>query len=269
MNPTLTLSLVGADGTVRGTSTGAGIVQLDTRYAEYQPGDTLVLESSERGVELEVMLDESLPPSVVYLADARFEFPVPQDAARDGYPSSAFTGDTHWGYARVLDPRERENWRNLALNSHDLEGQGAIFPHATTNSGATNPRFLARNAIDGTWQSIHHGRWPYESWGINGRDDAWLQVDFGRPVHAEEVVLCLRADFPHDTWWQQATITCSDGFETTVRLEKTGLPQRFGLGEDGRDVEWVRLSNLVKADDPAEFPALSQLMVMGRIATRG
>lgn len=263
----LTLSLIGADGSVRGSSTGEGLVQLDTRYREYQPGDVIVLQSSERGVELEVMLDESLPPSIVYLENGRLEFPIPFDAARDSYPSHAFGGDTHWGYARVLDPRERSNWCNLALNSHDLGGAEGVFPHAVTNSGATNPRFIARNAIDGTWQSIHHGRWPYESWGINGRDDAWLQVDFGRPVHAEEAVLVLRADFPHDTWWKQARITCSDGFELTVQLEKTGVPQRFDLG--GRDIEWIKLSNLVKADDPAEFPALTQLAVMGTLAQIG
>ena len=147
----------------------------------------------------------------------------------------------------------------------DLEGAEGVYPHATTNSGATNPRFIARNAIDGTWQSIHHGRWPYESWGINGRDDAWLQVDFGRSVHAEEAMLVLRADFPHDTWWQQAKLTCSDGFGLTVHLEKTGVPQRFSLGEGGRDIEWIRLSDMVKADDPAEFPALTQLIVMGTL----
>lgn len=262
--PKLTLSLVGADGTARGSSAGEGLVMLDTRYAEYRPGDVLVLEADEPGCELEVMLDESLPPSVVYLEDGRLELPVPFDEARDPYGIQAFSGDCHWGYARVLDPRERTNWRNLALNSHDLEGRTGVYPHASTNSGATNPRFLARNAIDGTFQTIHHGRWPYESWGINGREDAWLRVDFGRPVHAEEVVVCLRADFPHDSWWERAQITCSDGFGLTLRLKKTGMPQRFDLG--GRDIEWICLSDLVRADDPSPWPALSQLMVMGTLA---
>ena len=50
--PQLTLSLVGADGAVRGTSTGTDLAQLDTRYAEYQPGDVLVLTSDEKNFEL-------------------------------------------------------------------------------------------------------------------------------------------------------------------------------------------------------------------------
>ena len=151
---TITLSLVNKDGDVLGTSTGDTLVHLDTRYSEYQPGDILVLESDQDSIELEVQLDESLPPSVIVLKGGRFEFPIPFCADRDGYPIQAFTGDCHWGYARVLDPRERSNFRNLALNSHDLMDQAAIYPHAVTNTGATNPRFIARNAIDGTFQSI-------------------------------------------------------------------------------------------------------------------
>ena len=89
-------------------------------------------------------------------------------------------------------------------------------------------------------------------------------MEFGRPVRAETVVLFLRADFPHDTWWKSARITCSDGFEETVELYKTGTPQEFRIGP--RLVEWVRLSNLEKADDPAQWPALSQLMVMGTLS---
>lgn len=263
--PTFTLSLIAADGTVRGSSTGSGLVMLDTRYAVYEPGDVLVLETDQTGIEVELRLDESLPASVVYLAEPRFEFPIPFDDARDPFGVQAFSGDCHWGYVRMLDPKERSNWRNLALNAHDYEAQTALFPHAVTNSGATNPRFVARNAIDGTFQTIHHGRWPYESWGINGRDDAWLQVDFGRPVHAEEAVLFLRADFPHDSWWDTVTISCSDGFETVVHPVKTGMPQRFSLGEGGRDITWIRISDLKRADDPSPWPALSQIMVMGHL----
>lgn len=263
MATTLTLSLLSADGAVRGRSSGVGLVQLDTRYAPYQPGDKLVLEANAPEVELELMLDESLPPSMVMLRGGRFVFPIPFDEARDPYGVQAFSGDCHWAYARELDPKERSNWQNLALNSHDLEGQTALFPHASTNSGATNPRFLARNAIDGTFQTCHHGRWPYESWGINGRDDAWLQVDFGRDIWAEELILWLRADFPHDCWWERATLTCSDGYTCELNLCKTGGPQRFDLA--GRRISWVRLSELIRADDPSPWPGLSQLQVMGRL----
>lgn len=58
--------------------------------------------------------------------------------------------------------------------------------------------FAARNAIDGVVANDSHGRWPYESWGINMQDDAELTLDFGRAVDFDRIVLYTRADFPHD-----------------------------------------------------------------------
>lgn len=259
----ITIRLQDASGNTVSGASSPSLAMLDVRYRAYQPGDVLVVECpSDRDIEL--MLDKSLTPSIVRIPTGHMEFPIPFEVAREPYGQEAFSGDCHWAYARTIDPREEKNWRNLALNSHDLESTNQSYPHALTNSGATNPRFLARNAIDGIFQTCHHGRFPYESWGINGRDDAWLRVEFGRPVRAETVVLFLRADFPHDTWWKSARITCSDGFEQTIELYKTGMPQVFRIGP--RLVEWVCLSNLEKADDPAEWPALSQIVVMGRLS---
>lgn len=259
----LHICVASGGGSIRSEGAGDDLAMIDLRYADFAEGDCIVVESDKAPAEVEVCLDPYLRPSVVWLDAGRLVFPVPFGVAREPYGQPAFEGETHWGYVRLLDGRERGNWRNLALNSHDLEGVAGVFPHASTNSGATNVRFLARNAIDGVFQSCHHGRWPYGSWGINGREDAWLQVDFGRPVHACELVLFLRADFPHDAWWERARVTCSDGYDVEVSLEKTGGPQRFDLG--GRDIEWLRLSDLKKADDPSPWPALSQLMVMGRL----
>lgn len=42
-------------------------------------------------------------------------------------------------------------------------------------------------------------------------------------------------------------------------LTKTGTRQAFDLGT--RDIAWVRLHTLQKADDPSPFPALTQLEV--------
>ncbi len=259
----ITIRLQDASGNTVSGASSPSLAMLDVRYRAYQPGDVLVVECpSDRDIEL--MLDKSLTPSIVRIPTGHMEFPIPFEVAREPYGQEAFSGDCHWAYARTIDPREEKNWRNLALNSHDLESTNQSYPHALTNRGATTPRVLARNAIDGIFQTCHHGRFPYESWGINGRDDTWLRVEFGRPVRAETVVLFLRADFPHDTWWKSARITCSDGFEQTIELYKTGMPQEFRIGP--RLVEWVCLSNLEKADDPAEWPALSQIVVMGRLS---
>lgn len=259
----ITLRCVDANGNVIASNSDPSFCQLDIRYRPFEPGDRLELLCDETDIELEITLDYSLTPSIVYLASGRHVFPIPFGDDRDPYGQAAFDGDCHWAYARLLDEGERANYRNLACNSCDLESQTACFPHASTNSGATNNRFLARNAIDGIFQTCHHGRWPYESWGINGHDDAILKVDFGRPVLAEELILFLRADFPHDTWWKQATLTCSDGFSKELGLSKTGAPQRFALGR--HTIEWVTLSDLVQVEDVPGWPALSQIMVMGRL----
>lgn len=259
----ISLELQDASESIVSEASSPSLAMLDVRYRPYQPGDTLVVDCPPDSV-MELMLDKALAPSIVCIPTGHMEFPVPFEVAREPYGQEAFSGDCHWAYARTLDSRELKNWRNLALNSHDLEGTDQCYPHALTNSGATDPRFLARNAIDGIFQTCHHGRFPYESWGINGRDDAWLRVEFGRLVCADTIALFLRTDFPHDTWWKSARITCSDGFERTVELDKTGMPQEFKIGP--HLVEWVCLSSLEKADDPAQWPALSQIMVMGTLS---
>lgn len=256
----LTLSVVDARGTVRARFEGEDFVQLDRYNEPYCAGDTIVLEADQDVAELEVMLDAGLLPSVVLLKGGRFELPVPFDKAARAYAPGAFGGTHIWGYARAIDARERGAWRNLALNSHDLRDQTVLFPHAHTNSGATDERFQARNAIDGVTQNCLHGGWPYQSWGTNRREDAWLQVDFGRMVRADELRLLLRADFPHDSWWKQVTITTSDGASSVIDLARTAAPQAFDLG--GRHIEWLRLEGLVRGDE-SPFPALSQLQVWG------
>ena len=75
-------------------------------------------------------------------------------------------------------------------------------------------------------------------------------------------MLCTRADFPHDNWWKQVTLTFSDQSELIWELEKS----RFAhvLEFEPKKIRWVKLSRLIKADDPSPFPALSQIEVYGR-----
>ena len=156
----ITIRLQDASGNTVSGASSPSLAMLDVRYRAYQPGDVLVVECpSDRDIEL--MLDKSLTPSIVRIPTGHMEFPIPFEVAREPYGQEAFSGDCHWAYARTIDPREEKNWRNLALNSHDLESTNQSYPHALTNSGATNPRFLARNAIDGIFQTCHHGRFPY------------------------------------------------------------------------------------------------------------
>lgn len=271
----LTLSVVRADGSARHISAGEDEVTLGWR-GTYEPGDRLVVTCDADAAHLAMQLDACLALSHVLLRGGHFEFPIPFGAAQKSYGAGwAFEGERHMAHVRVDDPRAAANWQNLALNAHDLTpGEGVLaggsrderpvlFPHANTNVCPGNPQFIARNAIDGVVAPEFHGSWPHESWGVAGRDDAWLKVDFGETVVADELHLYLRADFPHDTCWERATVELSDGTELPLALEKTGACQCFALG--GRAIEWLRLGSLIKRAEDG-FPGLAQLEVWGHRA---
>jgi len=107
-----------------------------------------------------------------------------------------------------------------------------------------------------------HGSWPYASWGINKDPNAEIKIEFGRRVSVDCLKVYLRADFPHDSWWTQATVTFSDGSYEVLELIKSDRAQVFPMKE--RKTEWIKLSALVKADDESPFPALTQLEAYGR-----
>ena len=121
--------------------------------------------------------------------------------------------------------------------------------------------FAARNAIDGLYENDAHGTWPYQSWGINRDPNAALTLDFGRTVLLDELRLTLRADFPHDSWWTQATVEFDDGSREVLDLQKTAAPQIFSI--ESRTVKSLKLFELKKADDPSPFPALTQIEAWG------
>ena len=79
-----------------------------------------------------------------------------------------------------------------------------------------------------------------------------------------KVVLYTRADFPHDNWWVQVTLRFSDGSSQDFALEKSRVGHVLTFPE--REITWIELGNLIKADDPSPFPALSQMEVYGRNA---
>ena len=77
----------------------------------------------------------------------------------------------------------------------------------------------------------------------------------------DELRLTLRADFPHDSWWTKATVRFGDGSEEVLSLEKTAAPQSFPITP--RTVTELTLCELIKADDPSPFPALTQIEAWG------
>ena len=228
----------------------------------YQPGDWIVLESDSRELFCEIQLEDSMPPAVVYLPEGNLQFHIPPEDNRSNYSPKSFTGPVHLLQAKVMERSHLSQRRNLALNPYDGHDSTGFFPHAKANIETRNEAvFAARNAIDGVFVNNSHGEWPYQSWGINRDPMAELRLDLGRMVMVDEIRLTLRADFPHDSWWEEATVEFSDGSREVFHLEKTGEPQSFPM--EPRKIEWLVLKELKKAPDQSPFPALTQIEVWG------
>ena len=57
------------------------------------------------------------------------------------------------------------------------------------------------------------------------------------------------------------TLSFSDGTNVDWQMEKSVLPHELRI--EKKRTEWVRLSRLIKSEDPSPFPALSQIEVYG------
>ena len=230
--------------------------------AEYVPGDRIKLTTDEAGRFLVVTFVNAIAPSLVFVEGTQAEYIIPFGDDRKIYVPTAFDGVRHYIHARIARPEEIAVRKNLALNPAATHGFGGFYPFASANVETRGEMvFAAKNAIDGVIANNGHGRWPFTSWGINRDPNAALKLDFGREVITDEIVLYQRADFPHDAWWEQATLHFSDGSDLVVSLTKTHEGQRFTF--PAKKTRWLVLDSLVKADDPSPFPALTQLQVWG------
>lgn len=157
---------------------------------------------------------------------------------------------------------ESENaYRNLAINTRDVQGYARSWPHASSNSEYHGmAAFAACNAIDGKTANAGHGP-NFPSWGPDKKKGLWWKVDMGRLVEIDRIVLYIRADFPHDDHWRSATIEFSDGTKESIKIEKTGAPQEIKFNK--RIVSWLRLIDLVE-EEPLGWCGLSEVEVWGR-----
>ena len=257
----LTIKIVDAEGNVKAYDTAENMSIL-VYNQEYAPGDEIVVESSEKNIHLWLQLDEVLGRALVYLTGP-VRYAVPFAELHKNLPEKAFTGKQHVLVARQPLVQEVAQYRNLSLNMYDRHTTENLYPHASANVETRGESvFFASNALDGMVESRYHGLWPYASWGINRRDDAVWQVDFGREIETDRILIFTRSDFPHDNWWVQGTITFSDGTSMTVPLTKTRFAQEITF--PAKRTSTIALSNLIKADDPSPFPALSQFEVYGK-----
>lgn len=256
------LKVIDAEGNTRFVDSGEDMASLVVT-CEYQEGDYIALESSEKNIHIWLQLDDALGAAFTYIT-GNVIYHIPFGEKRINLSPKVFAGKRHYLFARTAREDEVYQYRNLALNPNDQHGEVCAYPHASANVETRGESvFAAKNAIDGICENRSHGEWPYQSWGINRQDDAAMKIDFGHLVETDKIVLYTRADFPHDNWWTQVTLTFSDGSSIDWNLKKS----RFGqvLEFEKKKITWVEISKLIKADDPSPFPALSQLEVYGTV----
>ena len=229
---------------------------------EYHPGDRVALEIDHPGQYCVIQFEDTMPEALVYVVKREINFHIPFGEQAITYSPKSFAGSRHVIRARLALPEEIAARRNLAFNCYDEHGDTGFYPHASANVETRGEAvFAARNAIDGIYENDAHGIWPYQSWGINRDPNAALTLDFGRPVTIDELRLTLRADFPHDAWWTQATVEFDDGSREVLELKKSAAPQCFAIAP--RTVKSLKLFELIKAEDPSPFPALTQIEAWG------
>lgn len=232
--------------------------------AAYTTGDQIKLTVDQAGTFVKVKIDDAMAESIIWVKEDSWTFVIPDERSlKVAYPPHAFAGEKHYITVSVPSEEEVYAYRNLTFNPVDQNKVEEAFPHANANVETRNDAtFFARNAIDGILANEGHGYWPYQSWGINRQADATMRVDFGKEAEVDRVAITLRADFPHDSYWTQATLAFSDGSREVVSLEKDERQQFFDIAK--RTVQWVEIKELIKAEDESPFPALSQLEVYGR-----
>jgi hypothetical protein len=260
----LSLEIKNCKGETLAESSNDDIVSL-AYFCEYLEGDYIVLKCLDKNKHMVIQLDDAINPAYVYLAGNEFVFPIPFGEKKTAYSPKSFSGKAHLISARLAEKFEISAYKNLAKNEYDHHENFYCYPHASANVETRGEAvFAARNAIDGNTENHGHGAWPYESWGINRRDDAEIKISFGRPVDVDLMVIYIRADFPHDNWWEKVDFVFSDGSEITCNLVKTSAPQKIAF--EKKTVEWIIMKNMVKSNDPSPFPALTQWEIYGKEA---
>ena len=229
--------------------------------AEYQEGDAVRFLTDHPGFYT-IMLDDTLGKASLLLTDTSFTWKVPFGLLRKRYNPRAFSGTRHYITAETIKDNHLKQQRILSCNIYDTADTANVYPHAWSNViTPEKPEFDAQNAIDGIIYPYVHGRYPYESWGINRREDAEWHLNFGRKIQADKIRITLRSDFPHDSYWNAIDLDLSNGDHFDLHFIKTGNSQEFTMHTE--PFQQLTLSHFQRADDSSPFPALTQIEVIG------
>jgi hypothetical protein len=143
-----------------------------------------------------------------------------------------------YGLAEGKDARGGSNAagnevRNLAVNKDAYTYHLRSYPRAKSNSHYRyRPEFSPNHAIDGQRTSDRY-------WRPARRTDVWLQVEFGREVETEKVVLVLHQHDGQAKTWTGATLGFSSGKKVPIQLRNTSQPQEFSFPK--QKCVWVKL----------------------------
>ncbi len=259
---TLSLKILDKNENTLAVASGEDFVDL-VYAAAYNEGDVIELQSSEKNIHINWMVDDAMQEAFVYVTDT-VKYDIPFGEARISCSPKVFSGNRHYLYAKVAESEEVAAYRNLALNPADQHKSVPCYPHASANVETRGESvFAAKNAIDGVRANLSHGEWPYESWGINRREDATMKLEFGRMICTDRIVLYTRSDFPHDNYWTEVTVEFSDGTSVKIPLEKTAVAQEYRF--EKKIIDQLILKDLKKSEEPSPFPALTQIEVYGTV----
>lgn len=249
--------------------TGEDLVWLSTQNFTFSEGDYIEITTDQPNAYLWLKLDETIDNSLVFVPDCLVCYPIHlSENARVSRAETRFLSNRHYWSVRKATPEEIGLYRNLALNPLDQKECNGTYPHAYANVETRNDAtFFACNAIDGTFANESHGEYPYGSWGINRQKDAELTIDFGRNVRLDQLAFTLRADFPHDNYWEKIKVWFSDGTQEILSTKKSALKQTFDIAPRG--VSWLKIGDLQQSPDESPFPALTQLECFGREEKEG
>lgn len=239
-------------------------VVLGIKHYVYQAGDYIevVMDTTEN--YLMVQFDETLAPTILYVPGTvwRYEI-VTTPKNKKAQVDTAFSSERHHLFARYAYPFEITNYQNLTQNTHDQKEFSGAFPHAHANIETRDDVvFFAKNAIDGKYANASHGSYPFTSWGINQMKEAALTIEFGSEVEIDLLQLWLRADYPHDSYWDEVTIRFSDGTSQRLKTNNCATKQEFAIVP--KRTHSLTLCQLQKHPDASPFPALTQIEAFGK-----
>ncbi len=264
---TLTVTVTSADGDVLIQREAAAMpsspLVVDVARP-LQPGDRISVDGAR---QMAVRFDPNLGEQLIYVPDGRLKWTVPADAGRTPsettvFPSTADQLKRSRLAFRPVTLAELDAYRNIAANPYDDGGTEEAFPHTTASreSGNVTAR-AACHAIDGQYANDADGDWAGPVWDAGKSQDAWWQVEFGRMVQIDKLVVVLRPEVAHDGDVHRVTVIFGNGNRRTIELEDTTEPQTFSF--EARKTSSVRLAELSQ-DEPPGWCVLAEVQVWGR-----